>query len=410
MDSLLAASLLNLLWSLASSIVFIGSPLAIIEVGGASWLLGLAALAYDASYIALSPLAGRLGDLGRRLELVALSSGFVAASALVAEASLWLRSPWLGVAAKLVLGVAGGVAVPNITALVVDAGVGRGKRPEELLARYYGASSTLGWLAGYLGGGLLAKKAGLWAPLALAAAVAAAIVPASLLSPRPPITLEHSVVAAKARIRLHHERVLRARFPRAREALLRLRRSPLLWFYLAVSTGFAGIGLFFSIIPAYWVRVRHLTPSDVMIYASMHTLVSTLVFLVVHRLVERLGAARSLALAFAARSLVFYEPIATEKLLPPPVQAALTYTLTGATWALLNTSLNTLALTLRLGGRGARLGVAQSASSTGLVAGDALTTITAYAANPRVSIEASSILEAAAALLTLRLALHSAKR
>ncbi len=394
---LLHATLLNILWSMLHSLLFIAAPLAVKVSGGGDWLLGLAALLYDAGYALLSPLAGSLGDRGYRRTLIVASLAFMLSSLALLEASVWSREPLYAVAAKLLLGVAGAAATPNIAALFVDVGVVSGLRVETILARYYGASTTIGWFAGYALGGLFSRLLGFEEGVALyGLAVASLLAPVAAAMPRPPVHMEHRLPALRARIRFHHERVLRARFPGARRLLERLTRTPLLAAYLATVAAFTGIGVFFALLPAYWLE-RGLEPSSIMLVASVHTVASSLTYLYADRLVSRLGAERSLALAYALRALVFYEPVATSTL-PAYQQAIATYTLTGVTWALLNTSLNTLAAK-QPGGRGARLGAMQAAASTGLVAGDAIATLLGGIAGPSTWFTVASLMEALAATI-----------
>ncbi|AEM38670.1 major facilitator superfamily MFS_1 [Pyrolobus fumarii 1A] len=399
MKPLITATLTSILWYADHALLFILAPLVVLDTGGQDYLIGLAALLYDAFYIVVSPSAGRLGDLGWRRLTIAVSSVLMLFAGLTLYASLTTHNAILALMGKLLLGIAGGLAIPNISSLIVDLGVGKGRRPEELLSKYYGFSSAAGWLMGYLLGWLATRSYGLQAAIMLTLCLAIVLTLATRLLPPPPTTLEHSVPVIKARIRLLHERIMRARFPHIADIRRLFRAPPLLWFYLSIAAGFTGISFFFTMLPYYWVEERGLTYDEVMLYASIHTLASSLTFLVAHRLIEALGAHNTLIMAFLARSLVFAQPLVTEHILPPQHQAALTYMLTGLTWAILNTSLNTVALELRIGGRGTRLGIAQSASATGLVMGDAGASIVSYITSVRLCFAIASVLEIAAATL-----------
>ena len=188
--------------------------------------------------------------------------------------------------------------------------------------------------------------------------------------------------------------------------LTRVRRGlgdPLAVFMVSVLVAFTGIGLFFTQIPVFMRKELGMDDPTVFATLSVHSATSTLSFAFIHRLVEALGAGRSLALALTVRSAAFILPGYVAAV--SPTLLPLVFLVTGFTWAAISVSMNTAVVELsEEERRGERMGQLTAVTGVGLLLGSLVSGYIVSALGFTADFAAASSLELAAALLALYVA------
>jgi MFS family permease len=403
-EGLAGLLILVLAYNVAASIYNNVLPLLIVSIGLGPLEVSIASFLVNSAYIALSPVSGRLGDRRGRKPL--LSTG--ALLLLASTAIVVLRRGYMAVLlSALLAGSAGAFFSVNATMAAVEEGAERDSRPERPLASV-GLASGAGWFTGLMLGSRAASYAGLMAAEIGGLILAASALILSLAVAEPPIIFERAVTAKPSmfflgvveRVRLVYAYLTSFRRPLKTLATLRRRFD---YYLAAMALAFTAVSLFFTQMPVYMRTVIGLSDSEVLRYMSIHSGTSTLTFALLYRgLIPTGDVERLLLLALAARSVAFTLPLLLAGLSPALMSLA-TFLTTGATWAMISVSMNSVALRIaEPARRGEKIGMLNSAVSLGILAGSLLSGLIAETLGFRAVFISASMLIALSLAIVVR--------
>ncbi len=353
-------------YNYTASIASYTLPLLVYSQGYGGFWVGVSGLLVNMLYVLVAPIAGRISDsIARRKPLVASGS----LTLLLAVASMSSKSLALLLLASALMGVAGGLVGPNLTALAVDYGPLVGyEKPEKPIARL-GFSGSLGWCTGLITAGLLIKEARQAIPLLLLASTAS--LASSLAVRDPPIVLERAITA-RPRPRPFIGVVERVKLAFTLlsnpPTLFRRLRTPFNTYLASIAMLFTGSSMFFTQLP---VLLKSMGVSDKLVYwiSSIHTIVSTIAYNITPRLSITLSPWRLLELAVAVRAAAIPLTLASWALGPLRV-VPVVLVATGVTWAAISVSMSTIAVLLaEPGSEATALGQLNTAIGLGLSIG-----------------------------------------
>ena len=390
-------------YNVAASIYNNVLPLLIVSLGLGPLAVSLASFIVNAAFISLSPYAGRLGDRhGRRPLLVVGALLLLGAAAL---ASLLHGYPAI-LASAFLAGAAGAFFSVNATMAVVEIGAVGETRPEKPLASV-GLAGGAGWFSGMIIGSRAAHCAGLWAAGLSSLSLAAAALLLAVLVSEPPMLLERVITAKPSmfflgvveRVRLVYSYLTSFRRPARALGALRRRFD---YYLAAMMMAFASVSLFFTQMPVYLRTRLLLSDSEVLKYLSIHSGTSTLVFALLYRGIIPTGRVESLLVAaMAARSAAFLMPLLLAWA-PPLLMSLSTFLVTGATWAVISVSMNSVALSVaEPARRGEKIGMLNSSVSLGILIGSVLSGLVAEILGFRAVFVLSSALMTASLILVV---------
>ena len=394
----MAASLYNSLLTLLA-----------LDVGGGAELVALSTFTVNLGFLLSSPYGGSLGDrIGRKTPLL---TGFLIllVSSILLVLAYRSKSFSLFPVSGLFAGLASGFISPNISMLVVELGAVREKRPEKPLSRL-GVWSGLGWSLGLVVGAIVSSlSTTVHTALVISISSTAGVI-ATIVLPKPMLRLEQGTIAKPTsflhgvveRVKLVY--VIVSHPPILHRRLLNRGWSRFILYNLAIVACFTGTGMFFTQMPTYLRQARGLSDSLVLIALATHSISSTILFETIYTMASAVGAQKLLLLGIGCRIVVFIAPLITEWM-PAMIQALVTYTFTGATWAMISVSANSLAVYLTgMKSGGKAIGVLNSSMGIGLIIGSLASGIVAKLYSLRACfIVASSLM--LVSLLILRKAL-----
>jgi len=368
------ALLIGFFYNMAASLYNSLLSLLALDAGGGAGLVAISTSTVNLGFLLSSPYGGSIGDrIGRKTPLLAGFLVLLVSSILLVLAYRGRVLPLFSVSG-LFAGVASGLVSPNISMLVVELGVSREKRPEKPLSRL-GVWSSLGWSLGLVVGAAISNIFSTMCTALVISLSSAAGVLATLALPRPLLRLEQGTLAKPTslfhgvveRVKLVY--VILAHPPILFQKLFGRGWTRFTLYNLAIIACFTGAGLFFTQMPTYLKQVRGLSDSLVLIALAIHSMSSTIIFTSIYTIATMIGTKKLLLLGIGSRVIVFLVPLITEWM-PPEIQALITYTFTGATWALISVSTNSLAMYLTgMKSGGKSIGVLNSSMGVGLIIG-----------------------------------------
>lgn len=368
------ALLIGFLYNMAASLYNSLLTLLALDAGGGAELVAVSTSTVNLGFLLSSPYGGSIGDrIGRKTPLLAGFLALLVSSILLVLAYRGRVLPLFPISG-LFAGVASGLVSPNISMLVVELGVPREKRPEKPLSRL-GVWSSLGWSLGLVIGAIISNFLPTMCTALIISLSSAVGVLATLALPRPLLTLERETIAKPTS--LFHGVVERVKLvyvivthpPILVQKLFSREWTRFTLYNLAIVACFIGAGLFFTQMPTYLKQVRGLSDSLILVALAVHSISSTIIFTSIYTIATLIGTKKLLLLGIGGRVIVFLAPLTTEYM-PAEIQALITYTFTGATWALISVSTNSLAVYLAgIKSGGKSIGILNSSMGIGLIIG-----------------------------------------
>jgi MFS family permease len=284
--------------------------------------------------------------------------------------------------ASALSGLASALFSSNAVMAVVEVGSVTGERRPEISFAHAGLASGSGWFSGLFIGGFAVKALGLRKGLILGVPILIAAISLLFISRGPLIQLERDLIVkpymiflgVAERIRLLFYYISKMANPIKRDA--KVFYDPFNSYLMVMMLAFFAISLFFTQIPVFMRKVVGVPNSDVMILMSIHNAISTIFFALLGFRLIKVKPKIAIELAFGLRSFAFILPISLGLLTSYKIVYPVTFIITGATWALISVSMNTLALDLGGYERGGeRLGQLNGSTGLGLLLGSFLSGI-----------------------------------
>ncbi len=362
------------LYNFSASLYSNSLPLVILALGLGPVEVSLSSFIINIVFIAFASYAGSLGDkTGARRAMMIIGVIFL----LLALTLVFSAYNYMSVLiASAISGLASAFFSSNAVMAVVEAGSSSGELRPEVSIAHAGLASGSGWFLGLLLGGILVRVLGLRNALIFGIPIAILSILALLFSQGPLIGLEREIIAKPytiffgiaERIRILFLLISKMGNP-FKSAMKKGPYDPFKLYLLAMMLAFLAVSLFFTQIPVYMRRILNVPNGNVMLLMSIHNGISTAIFALLGFSLVRIEQIKALELALALRSLAFSLPLLalTYNYI---VVLSTTFLITGITWALINVSMNSIAL--NLGGMergGERLGQLNGSISIGIVIG-----------------------------------------